>query len=275
MGGWSYGGPLEGAHIILEIAGLFIVTNPQFQHKWRLTNSGIDALAKPVIRKMCVKQKVTFLDYEDEECPQVFIPVGLLEHGNTPPLLNSFQIVMRTLTLSARQISIGPQRAKKINDDGKDTGVVYYGPISSTIKKVKLLSLSTCCLSASLGPVITFMTGPGMNMILKGVVASSVILLSASTTAALHWFVSSYVHKLRWHPGSDSFDVEMLSWLARSIPKTIRFSDIRPPQTNRPFVTFKAGNNFYFIDTEHCHNKALLERVTPKEPTHESSLKNA
>ncbi|XP_058098637.1 uncharacterized protein LOC131243353 isoform X2 [Magnolia sinica] len=173
------------------------------------------------------------------------------------------------------KISIGPRRTADINEDGKDTGIVYYGPISSTIKKVKLLSLSTCCLSVSLGPVITFMTGPDMNVILKGAVASSVIFLSASTTAALHWFVSPYVHKLKWRPGSDSFEVEMLSWLATHIPKTIRFSDIRPPETNRPFVTFKANNSFYFIDSEHCQNKALLARLTPqKKPAHESAFKN-
>ncbi|XP_059457324.1 uncharacterized protein LOC132187145 [Corylus avellana] len=170
------------------------------------------------------------------------------------------------------KISIGPQRGGEAGEDEKDTGVVYYGPISSTIKKVKLLSLSTCCLSVSLGPVITFMTSPDMNVILKGAVASSVIFMSASTTAALHWFVSPYIHKLRWQPGSDSFQVEMLSWLATHIPKTIKFADIRPAETNRPFVTFKANGTFYFVDKDHCHNKALLARLTPQKL--DSALKN-
>lgn len=170
------------------------------------------------------------------------------------------------------KISIGPRRGGEAREDEKDTRVVYYGPISSTIKKVKLLSLSTCCLSVSLGPVITFMTSPDMNVILKGAVASTVIFLSASTTAALHWFVSPYVHKLRWQPGSDSFEVEMLSWLATHIPRTIKFADIRPPETNRPFVTFKANGTFYYVDKDHCHNKALLARLTPQK--HESAFKN-
>lgn len=170
------------------------------------------------------------------------------------------------------KISIGPRRGGEAGEDEKDTGVVYYGPISSTIKKVKLLSLSTCCLSVSLGPVITFMTSPDMNVILKGAVASTVIFLSASTTAALHWFVSPYIHKLKWQPGSDSFQVEMLSWLATHIPRTIKFADIRPPETNRPFVTFKANGTFYFVDKDHCHNKALLARLTPQKI--ESAFKN-
>ncbi|TKY46300.1 Transmembrane protein 70-like [Spatholobus suberectus] len=172
------------------------------------------------------------------------------------------------------KISIGPQSGGQSGEDDKETRVVYHGPISNTVKKVKLLSLSTCCLSVSLGPVITFMTSPDMNVILKGAVASSVIFLSASTTAALHWFVSPYIHKLRWQPGSDSFEVEMMSWLATYIPKTIKFSDIRPPETNRPFVTFKADGNFYFVDTEHCHNKALLARLTPQKVTRDSAFKN-
>ncbi|XP_022890107.1 uncharacterized protein LOC111405448 isoform X1 [Olea europaea var. sylvestris] len=172
------------------------------------------------------------------------------------------------------KISIGPQKGGEMENGEKETGVVYYGPISNTIKKVKLLSLSTCCLSVSLGPVITFMTSPDMNVILKGAVASSVIFLSASTTAALHWFVSPYIHKLRWQPGSDSFEVEMMTWLATYVPKTIKFADIRPPETNRPFVSFKANDQFYFVDAEHCHNKALLAKLTPQKRAHESAFKN-
>ncbi|KVI06903.1 uncharacterized protein LOC112509886 [Cynara cardunculus var. scolymus] len=178
-------------------------------------------------------------------------------------------------TEDSSKITIGPSKGVDSGKDDKDSGVVYYGPISNTIKKVKLLSLSTCCLSVSLGPVITFMTSPDMNVIIKGAVASSVIFLSASTTAALHWFVSPYIHRLRWRPGSDTFEVDMMTWLASFVPKTIKFSDIRLPDTNRPYVTFKANGNFYFVDADHCHNKALLARLTPTaKATQDSALKN-
>ncbi|CAL4928465.1 unnamed protein product [Urochloa decumbens] len=174
---------------------------------------------------------------------------------------------------SGSKISIGP-KPNQVKEDEDDGNLVYQGPISSTIKKVKLLSLSTCCLSVSLGPVITFMTSPDMNVILKGGVASTVIFLSATTTAALHWFVSPYIHKLRWRPGSDSFEAEVMSWLATPLKRTIKFADVRPPETNRPFVTFKAEGNFYFVDAEHFSNKALLARLTPKKLPHESAFKN-
>ncbi|PKI74617.1 hypothetical protein CRG98_004944 [Punica granatum] len=119
------------------------------------------------------------------------------------------------------------------------------------------------------------MTSPDMNVILKGAVASSVIFFSASTTLVLHWFVSPYIHKLKWKPGSDTFEVEMMSWMATYIPRTLKFSDIRPAETNRPFVTFEANGSFYFVDTEHCQNKALVARLTPqKAPARESAFKN-
>lgn len=176
---------------------------------------------------------------------------------------------------SSNKISIGPQTPIR-EKDAKDTDVVYYGPISATIKKVKLLSLSTCCLSISLGPIITFMTSPDLNVIIKGAVASSVILMSATTTGALHWFVSPYIHKLKWKPGSDNCEVEMMSWMASLIPRTIKFGDIKAAETNRPYVSFEAGNTYYFIDAEHCHNKALLQKLTPekKKNISQSAFKN-
>ncbi|XP_068635390.1 uncharacterized protein [Aristolochia californica] len=182
--------------------------------------------------------------------------------------------VAATTTESDSKISIGPQKNATAGEDGKETAVVYQGPISSTIKKVKLLSLSTCCLSISLGPVITFMTAPEMNVILKGAIASSVIFMSATSTGILHWFANPYIHKLKWQPGSDVFEVQMMSWLASYIPRTLRFADVRLAQTNRPFVTFAANGNYYFIDKDHCHNKALLAKLTPRQATHESAFKN-
>lgn len=173
------------------------------------------------------------------------------------------------------KLSIGPRKDVQRDEGEKEKGLVYYyGPISSTIKKVKMLSLSTCCLSVSLGPVITFMTSPDLNVIVKGAVAASVIFFSATTTGALHWFVSPYVHKLRWQPGSDTFEVEMMTWLATYTPKTLKFSDIRIAETQRPYVSFMANGEYYYVDPDHCHNKALVARLTPQKVTQESAFKN-
>lgn len=196
---------------------------------------------------------------------------------NSPVQFSSVQrrFISRSAAVADRnKLSIGRENGLEDGNNDKDYGVVYNGPISNTIKKVKLLSLSTCCLSVSLGPIVTFMTSQDTNVILKGAVASSVIFLSASTTGALHWFVSPYVHRLRWQPGSDSFEVDMMSWLGTYITKTIMFADIRPPDTNRPYVSFKASGNFYYIDAEHLDNKALLAKLNPHDRSRDTAFKN-
>ncbi|KAL1542460.1 hypothetical protein AAHA92_26555 [Salvia divinorum] len=185
------------------------------------------------------------------------------------------RFISRSAAVADRnKISTGHKNGGEEDYDVKNYEVVYNGPISNTIKKVKLLSLSTCCLSVSLGPIVTFMTSQATNVILKGAVASSVIFLSASTTGALHWFVSPYVHRLRWQPGSDSFEVDMMSWLGTYLTKTIMFADIRPAETQRPYVSFKANGNFYYIDEEHCDNKALLARLNPHDRSRDTAFKN-
>ncbi|KAK3015696.1 hypothetical protein RJ639_006185 [Escallonia herrerae] len=224
------------------------------------------------------RQLLTTKNFQSGNRPCSFGIWSRCSPGERTPLHSATQLATvqrRWMSQSTRaqddsKISIGPHKGGKLGMMKKTLELF----ITVQFQKVKLLSLSTCCLSVSLGPVITFMTSPGMNVILKGAVASTVIFLSASTTAALHWFVSPYIHKLRWRPGSDSFEVEMLSWLATHIPKTIKFVDIKPPETNRPFVTFKANGNFYFVDTEHCHNKALLARLNPQKAAEESAFKN-
>jgi transmembrane protein 70, mitochondrial len=201
-------------------------------------------------------------------------PTSPLKLTNFTYFVHSFTQSRPASQATGSKIVIGPEPKRTQLKEEKEPSVVYVGPISSTIKKVKLLSLSTCCLSVSLGPVITFMTSPEMNVILKGGVASTVIFLSASTTAALHWFISPYIHKLRWQPGSDGFEAEMMSWLATPLRRTIKFAEVRRPDTNRPFVTFKADGKYYFVDAEHFQNKALLARLTPEKGSHESAFKN-
>lgn len=153
------------------------------------------------------------------------------------------------------QVEVSPQ--SKVQQP-----VVYRGPLSDTLRKVKLLSLTSCCLSVITGPAIVFLTSPHLSVIVKGGVASAVMILSASTTAALHWFVGPYVHKMTWVPGSKEIEVEMVTWMATYNKHTIAIEDIRPAKTNRPFVSFAVKKKFYFVDTEKIANKDLLRLVT-------------
>ncbi|KAE9621119.1 putative TMEM70 family protein [Lupinus albus] len=89
--------------------------------------------------------------------PSVYHCFRSVAHGQRPITANpTFKTSQRkwasqaTTTEEDNKISIGPHsRGQSEEDDDKESGIAYHGPISSTIKKVKLLSLSTCCLSVS------------------------------------------------------------------------------------------------------------------------------
>ena len=93
-------------------------------------------------------------------------------------------------------IKLSPDSDNHDLTDERDPKIVYHGYNSSTVRKAKLFSLVFRCFSTPPGPAITFMTFPEVNEILKGAVVYSVLFLRASITAALHWFVSPYAHKL-------------------------------------------------------------------------------
>lgn len=142
----------------------------------------------------------------------------------------------------------------------------YHGAYSSTLRGVKLLSLSTCLLSLTLGPIVTFLTAPGLSVVAKGTIASLMMLLSASTTVGLHWFTSPYVHKLEWKNGEEEVKVEVLSWTTRLVEKRFNLIDVEYANTSRPLVSFAVKGSFYYIDKDTFMDAKLLEKLSPQEP---------
>ncbi|BBM98779.1 transmembrane protein 70, mitochondrial [Marchantia polymorpha subsp. ruderalis] len=158
----------------------------------------------------------------------------------------------------------------KLNDEDEREAslspVVYEGSMSAPLRGVKLLSASSCVLSVIGGPIITFLTSPELSMLMKGALSTTMVVLSASTTFALHWIASPYVHKLIWIPGKDEFEVQMLSWMAITTRRKIKLSDVQTPLTERPLVTFAAKNNFYYVDKDNFPDEGLLKLLVPESP---------
>ncbi|KAL3677434.1 hypothetical protein R1sor_027382 [Riccia sorocarpa] len=198
-----------------------------------------------------------------------------LMRAGSRQMLSDNQIIRSALVPQERWASLYPSKGfadysngtnLKERDEKKGTvrPLVYIGAMSDTVRRVKMLSLSTCCLSVFGGPFVTFFTNPELSVIMKGALCSTMVVLSASTTFALHWFASPYIHKLTWVPGSNEVDVEVLSWLATKLKRKIKLSDIRTPYTQRPLVTFAANNEYYFIDKDSFPNKELLDKLLPE-----------
>lgn len=111
---------------------------------------------------------------------------------------------------------------------------------------------------------MTFFTSPDLSVIAKGAMASIMVLLSATTTGALHWFASPYVRRLTWTPGTEQMQIEVLSWMATPLQRSVNISDVRTPSTQRPAVTFEANGQLYYIDKETFPHAALLKKLARK-----------
>lgn len=94
--------------------------------------------------------------------------------------------------------------------------------------------------------------------------ASVMVILSATTTGALHWFASPYVRKLTWTPGTNEMQIEVLSWMATPLQRSVNISDVRTPTTQRPAVTFEANGNMYYIDKDAFPHAELLKKLAKK-----------
>ncbi|KAL3677429.1 hypothetical protein R1sor_027377 [Riccia sorocarpa] len=150
---------------------------------------------------------------------------------------------------------------RSVNDEEKATAtsVIYHGSMSGTLRGVKLFSATSFLISVVGAPVLTFFTNPELSMLMKGALSTTMIVLSATTTFALHWIASPYVHKLVWIPGSDVIEVQVLSWLATTRKKKINLSDIEAPETQLPLATFAAKNKIYYVDKENFPSQELLD----------------
>ena len=61
-------------------------------------------------------------------------------------------------------------------------------------------------------------------------------------TGLLHWFVSPYVHRLRYDPGNGWIEASRLDILARPLVTHFDISEAQYADTMRPQSTFKVRN---------------------------------
>ncbi|KAL2652363.1 hypothetical protein R1flu_020491 [Riccia fluitans] len=111
----------------------------------------------------------------------------LLTKGSRP-MLSHNQIIRSAFLPQERWASRYPSKGStdysngtvlKERDEVKETArpVIYIGAMSDTVRRVKMLSLSTCCLSVVGGPIVTFFTNPELSVIMKGALCSTMVLL--------------------------------------------------------------------------------------------------
>eukprot|EP00898_Chlorokybus_atmophyticus_P002483 jgi/Chlat1/3235/Chrsp22S03510 len=143
--------------------------------------------------------------------------------------------------------------------------LIYTGPMSGSVKGVKLLSLSSAMLTL-VGAPLFVLTNPNLSPTGRIAIAGTMIFFGLSTTALLHWFSSTYVHKMWAIRGSDRVEVEVLNVLASKKREAFSLGDVQYSQTLRPLVSFEADKRQYYVDEEVLDENVLRQLMPWRVP---------
>jgi len=142
--------------------------------------------------------------------------------------------------------------------------VVYEGPMSKALVRLKRFSLTGCMCSFAT-PLLLIENAAGANVAntvlqtstavshtpvpfaAKVVVTVSVVGFSVGSTLLLNWLMRPYVGKVSTVPNSNSIEIERYDFLGRSIREIVSKDEVQKADSIRPFVNYRAGNRAYYL----------------------------
>lgn len=194
-----------------------------------------------------------------------------------PKSLQSKQLVHRFATGKVTEQQSQPQSQW-------EWVTVYEGNFSSTLKRLKRISATTCVLSLVGMPVLLANSTESVPLVGQLAITGTAIAAACGSTALLHWCTKPYVHKFQVmvstaskSPGDVANDipdvlaadpelcrVEIIDIISRS--KAIQFgpSTIKPqPNAWQPFVNFSATDEdlLLYVEPLEFEHEQLLQKI--------------
>ena len=146
--------------------------------------------------------------------------------------------------------------------------ISYVAPLSTTVHRLKRLSLFSCLLTTAAAP--TLAATESMPPAARATAAVGIAGFGLFTTGLLHWFVGPYVHELTWRRvdddgadgssskssfrGEDSIEVTTLDVLGRKTTRSLPLSRVAAPPDGsiHPQATFSDSETgkLYYIDVD-------------------------
>lgn len=142
----------------------------------------------------------------------------------------------------------------------EDFRLVYEGPLSKKIKYLKLFSFTTATVSLS-APAVIFLGSSAVTPLVKGILASTVVVMGVTTTSLLHWLTRVYVHRMSFHPESRTFSAETSTIFGTMKKSRFSVEDVTIPEIEGAFSTFEARGNKYFIHLELKEGEQIMKYV--------------
>lgn len=138
---------------------------------------------------------------------------------------------------------------------------VYEGPLSRSVKLVKMLSLTTAAATFVGSPLLIFFGKHAASLPLKVTLVTLLCSIGGGSTLLLHFLSSPYVHKMDFNPEEKVFAVETLSLFALRKRTEFSVDDITVYMEDRVFSTFEARGVKYFIHKELVEAQQFLHFI--------------
>lgn len=142
------------------------------------------------------------------------------------------------------------------------TDVHYLGPLSSSHKILKRVSLANTMIACMAAPYI-MTSAESISYVSRIGLSTSLVFFGLITTAALHWITVPYVHELKFQASSQMIDVRTTTLLGTSRWRSFHLDEVKPLPWNRPVATFMARDRFYYIDIYSFPDEDLLKKLSP------------
>ena len=147
------------------------------------------------------------------------------------------------------------------SEPSSDYKLVYRGPLSTSIRLLKIFSMTSSITVLVGSPVLIFLGNPGIPIISRIAISSIVCTFGVLTTFMLWWFTRSYVSRMWYSKKDEKIVVNTFSLFARTIQHEFLLKDAGPPANISSFATFKAQDKHYFLHTEVFEDKQLLSSI--------------
>ena len=138
---------------------------------------------------------------------------------------------------------------------------VYEGPLSKSVKHVKMLSLTTAAATFVGSPLLIFYGKQAASLPVKVFLVALLCSIGGGSTLLLHFLSLPYVHKMDFNPDEKVFAVETLSLFALLRRTEFSVDDINVYEDDRAFSTFEACGVKYFIHKELVESQQFLHFI--------------
>eukprot|EP00730_Choanoeca_flexa_P014971 TRINITY_DN6742_c0_g1_i1.p1 TRINITY_DN6742_c0_g1~~TRINITY_DN6742_c0_g1_i1.p1 ORF type:complete len:202 (+),score=31.00 TRINITY_DN6742_c0_g1_i1:3-608(+) len=163
------------------------------------------------------------------------------------------------------------------NAADRDSKLVYAAPLAGPVRQLKLVSLTSASLTFAFLPTSLLVGNPELASSSKIVVASTVCVFAAATTAVLHWATKGYIRTLtmkasdydqvlnKSHPDPKMIELtaETLTLLGLRKHTSFTVGDIQVATDSIGFKTFDVKDKAFFTHDELILSDPVLQQLLP------------